>query len=86
MCEYLGVDYETIDYEQGDGPEFSGEAWLSVKPTLGLDFPNLPYLIHGDLKLTESQALCRYIANEFGESHNFSGKTSKDKAYVDMVT
>lgn len=34
-------------YEQGEGPEFSREAWLSVKPGLGLDFPNLPYFVDG---------------------------------------
>lgn len=28
---------------------------------LGLDFPNLPYLIHGELKLTESQNVVNYV-------------------------
>lgn len=28
------------------GPEFSREAWLSVKNTLGLDFPNVSTLAY----------------------------------------
>ena len=31
MLEYLGVDYEDVQYEQGEGPEFSRDAWMSVK-------------------------------------------------------
>ncbi|KAL4483072.1 hypothetical protein ABPG74_019098 [Tetrahymena malaccensis] len=31
------------------------------KLNLGLDFPNLPYLIHGDVKLTESQNIVAYV-------------------------
>ncbi|TNV75713.1 hypothetical protein FGO68_gene5684 [Halteria grandinella] len=85
MLAYLGVDYEDVSYEQGDAPDFSRECWLSVKPTLPLPFPNLPYLFHGDVKITESQAMMRYIANEFGSGLNLSGKDSKDKANVDML-
>ncbi|EAR90277.1 glutathione S-transferase, amine-terminal domain protein (macronuclear) [Tetrahymena thermophila SB210] len=31
------------------------------KLNLGLDFPNLPYIIHGDVKMTESQNIVAYI-------------------------
>ena len=48
MCEpirlllaYTGTDYE--DRRLVDRSE-----WASVKPTLGLDFPNLPYFIDGE--------------------------------------
>jgi len=41
-----------VEYEQGDAPDFSKEVWFSIKPTLGFDFPNLPYLTDGDYKLT----------------------------------
>ncbi len=44
ILEYLAVPYNVVDYEQGEGPEFSNDSWISVKHTLGLDFPNLPYL------------------------------------------
>ena len=56
---------------------------MSVKYTLGLVLPNLPYLIHGDVRITESQAMLRYIANTFGPA-DISGKDNVDKATVDM--
>jgi hypothetical protein len=40
------------------------EKWLSVKHTLGLDFPNLPYFIDGDLKLTQSDAILLHVAKQ----------------------
>jgi glutathione S-transferase len=41
---------------------------------LGLDFPNLPYLIKGDFKLTESIAIAKYIA-KISDKKNLLGKT-----------
>ena len=84
LLEYLGVDYKDVMYEQGDAPEFSRECWLSEKEKLGLDFPNLPYLFDGDVKITESAAMFRYISNKYG-SADFGGKDAKDKALVDML-
>jgi glutathione S-transferase len=84
ILEYLVVPYKEDVYEQGDAPEYSRECWMSVKPNLGLDFPNLPYLIDGDVKITESHAIIRYIANKYGGT-DFSGKNPKDKATVDMI-
>ena len=84
ILEFLGVPYTSVDYEQGDGPEFSRDSWLKVKPTMDLDFPNLPYLFDGDVKITESSAMLRYIANKYGKE-GFSGKNPKDKAAVDMI-
>lgn len=63
LLEYLGVEYDEDHYETGDGPDFARDHWLSVKPTLGLDFPNLPYLFDGDVKISESSAMFRYISN-----------------------
>uniref|UniRef100_A0A4X2L9D2 Glutathione S-transferase n=1 Tax=Vombatus ursinus TaxID=29139 RepID=A0A4X2L9D2_VOMUR len=42
-------------------PDFDKSQWLDVKFSLGLDFPNLPYLIDGDHKITQSSAILRYI-------------------------
>jgi glutathione S-transferase len=33
---------------------------------LGLDFPNLPYLFDGDIKLTQSNAILRHVARRIG--------------------
>ena len=51
---YLGVDYDVKYYECGDGPEFDRSCWFDVKPTLGYDFPNLPYMQDGETKISET--------------------------------
>ena len=35
MLGYADVEFEDKMYEQGDGPEFSRDAWLKEKFTLG---------------------------------------------------
>lgn len=46
-----------------------------------LDFPNLPYLIDGDVKVTQSMAIVFYI----GRKYNLMGNTPKDDAVVMML-
>ena len=41
-------------------------------------------MIHRDLKITESLAIMRYVANKFAPAE-FTGKGAHDKAIVDMV-
>ena len=38
---------------------------MNVKETLGLEYPNLPYLIDGDVKITETVAIMQYIAKKY---------------------
>ena len=61
----MGQPYEMVEYEQGDGPEFSKACWFDVKYTLGFAYPNLPYLIDEDVKLTETIAIHRYLADKY---------------------
>ena len=49
--------------EEGKGAWFDGK-----KYNMGLDFPNLPYMIDGDVKLTQSLAIMRYLGRKFGLS------------------
>jgi len=49
-----------------------------------LDFPNLPYLIDGDLKITESKAIERYIIARSGNKE-LLGKNLHDSAKVNEV-
>jgi glutathione S-transferase len=45
------------------------------------DFPNLPYLFDGDLKITQSKAILYYL----GRKLNLMGKTLADEALVFML-
>jgi len=78
---YAKVSYTDKMYVQGDAPEYSRDEWLSEKQKLGLDFPNLPYLLEGDLKLTQSKAILYYIGRKF----NLMGKTPSEEANVMML-
>jgi len=55
LLTYTGIKFQEVQYE-------SREKWFDGdKKNLGLEFPNLPYLIDGEYKLTESSAIARYI-------------------------
>jgi len=83
FMEYLNVSYDETLYEVTDGPEFSRNAWLDKKFTLGLDFPNLPYLMDGNEKITESHAILMYLGRKYNAET--LGRNTSDSAKVDMV-
>lgn len=57
--------------------------WLqNDKINLGLDFPSLPYLIDGKLKLTESKAIELYIINRAKMASILLGKNHKEQALI----
>jgi glutathione S-transferase len=49
LLAHLGVDYEDRQFAFGAAPDFDRSAWTSVKETLGIPFPNLPFIIDGDV-------------------------------------
>jgi glutathione S-transferase len=79
LCAYTGLNWTEKNYEN------AGE-WFAIgdKTKLGLDFPNLPYLISGDFKLTESLAIANYIIRKSGRPE-LLGKSVEDNARVEMV-
>jgi glutathione S-transferase len=54
---------------------------LNVKQSLGLDFPNLPYLIDGDVKISQSIAILRYLGRKYG----LDGKSEQEKIRIDLA-
>ncbi|WP_395239489.1 glutathione S-transferase Mu, partial [Salmonella sp. s54412] len=75
----LLLAYTETEYEQKDYPV--GDEWFKEKFNLGLDFPNLPYYIDGDVKITQSSAIIRYLARKNG----LCGTTEEEKIIVDMM-
>eukprot|EP01121_Diplochlamys_sp_Union-15-3_P012913 TRINITY_DN3937_c0_g1_i1.p1 TRINITY_DN3937_c0_g1~~TRINITY_DN3937_c0_g1_i1.p1 ORF type:complete len:227 (-),score=33.79 TRINITY_DN3937_c0_g1_i1:59-739(-) len=82
ILEYTKTPYVDKQYvAKGSPGNWDVSDWLNDKEKLGLDFPNLPYLIDGDLKVTQSNTILRYLGNKNG----LSGKDNKEKAIVDML-
>ncbi|XP_023577437.1 glutathione S-transferase Mu 2 isoform X3 [Octodon degus] len=81
LLEYTDTSYEEKRYSIGDAPTYDRSQWLNEKFKLGLDFPNLPYLIDGTHKLTQSNAILRYIARK----HNLCGETEEERIRVDIL-
>uniref|UniRef100_A0A5F5PF60 glutathione transferase n=1 Tax=Equus caballus TaxID=9796 RepID=A0A5F5PF60_HORSE len=81
LLEYTDSNYEEKKYTMGDAPDYDRSQWLNEKFKLGLDFPNLPYLIDGAHKITQSNAILRYIARK----HNLCGETEEEKIRMDIL-
>ena len=62
-----------------------GEDWASVRPTLDMPFPNLPYLIDSScappVGLSQSNAILRYLARRF----DFYGDSETDRIEIDIL-
>uniref|UniRef100_A0A8C0AZS6 Glutathione S-transferase n=1 Tax=Buteo japonicus TaxID=224669 RepID=A0A8C0AZS6_9AVES len=78
---YTETPYEDKLYSCGEAPDYDKSQWINEKEKLGLDFPNLPYFIDGTTKLTQSNAIMRYIARK----HKMCGETEEEILRVDML-
>ncbi|XP_032752819.1 glutathione S-transferase Mu 2-like [Rattus rattus] len=79
-----GVETRVISFHillSTTAPNFDRSQWLSEKFKLGLDFPNLPYLIDGSHKITQSNAILRYL----GHKHHLCGETEEERIRVDIL-
>lgn len=54
------------------------------KKDLALEFPNIPYLIDGHFKLTESAAIATYVIKRSGHLH-LLGNNLTDQALVESI-
>lgn len=87
VLAYSKLPWEDKLYVQAgaDAPiPFDKSSWFNVKETLGLRFPNLPYLLDGDIKLTQSGAILRYVARKTPEL-NLLGYDEASTARCDEV-
>ncbi|XP_021014208.1 glutathione S-transferase Mu 2-like isoform X1 [Mus caroli] len=81
LLEYTDSSYEEKRYAMGDAPDYDRSQWLNEKFKLGLDFPNLPYLIDGSHKITQSNAILRYL----GRKHHMCGETEEERIRMDVL-
>lgn len=81
LFAYANVDVKEKRYNYGPPPEFDRSEWFNEKFNLGLEFPNLPYLIDGDHKVTQSVAVMRYL----GRKYKLDGESEDEKIRIDMV-
>lgn len=79
---YIGLLFEDRHYVHTEDV-FSRAVWLDQRFSMGLDFPNLPYFIDGDTRLTEHMAIHKYVADKWMPS--LLGCSLYEKAHVDML-
>ena len=85
---YCGIDDYTLnEYElhkkEGDDAGYDGSEWFGVKQSFGFDFPNIPYLIDGDYKMTETLAIHKYLADKY--KPNLLGANPEQRGQVSML-
>ena len=62
LLSYTNTPFKEVIYRSEEYQKWFEED----KKSIGFDFPNLPYLIDGDFKLTESAAIAKYIIKRSG--------------------
>ena len=77
LLNYLKIEYKETTIEDYD-------QWIAEKNNIGLPFPNLPYIVDGDFKLSESRAIARYLCDKFGPQ--LSGNTPAEKALIENIS
>lgn len=78
VAKHLGVQLN--EYNPASADEWFGQR----RNSSGLEFPNLPYLKHGSLALTEHSAINSYLCNYSGNSQ-FLGLGIINQSRVQMV-
>jgi len=74
ILEYAGVEHDISRI-------FEYEKWLQEKATLPLDYPNLPHIVDGDVRMSESIAICKYLARK----HDLMPKTEAETITADIA-
>mmetsp|Transcript_12566 Transcript_12566/g.35497 ORF Transcript_12566/g.35497 Transcript_12566/m.35497 type:complete len:235 (-) Transcript_12566:594-1298(-) len=77
VLEYVGAEYDNVTYKTlGEPGNWDVSDWFGKKPAL-LEknaLMNLPYVIDGDMVVTQSNACLLYLGRKYG----LNGKTEKE--------
>lgn len=77
LLEYLKLSYTEVHYA-------SFEEWQKDKLSLGLDLPNLPYLLDQNKKITQTWAIQQYLCIKAGRK-DLIGSNDDDQVKISMV-
>ena len=77
MAEELEIEYELLPIGPRTGETLS-EEYSRLNPK-----QKIPFMEHGDFKLSESLAICKYLQNTFSSDSLFVPQTPKDLAKED---
>ena len=77
LLHYTETKYDDTVYQIGQ-PEWGED---KEKNPLDLDFPNLPYYVDGDVKITQSNAILRHL----GRQHGLYGLDDNHASEIDML-
>lgn len=80
LLAYTNTPFKEVIYTGAEHQKWFEED----KKNIGFDFPNLPYLIDGDFKLTESAAIAKYIIKRSGHNE-LLGKTIEEEGVVNNI-
>ncbi|CAG2108986.1 unnamed protein product, partial [Medioppia subpectinata] len=80
LLAYTETEYTDKRYNYGPPHEDQVE-WYESKKSFGLDFPNLPYYIDGDVKITQSLTIMRYLSKK----HRLAGHNEREKIRIDVL-
>ena len=85
MFAYCNVEFEDKQYVfKGTQDNVDRSDWLDVKQTLGLEYPNLPYLIDGNTKITETKAIMKYVAKKYQPA--LLGASAAEVGRIEMLS
>jgi len=81
LLHYTGTEYVDKQYQIGPDLATYKDAFRNEKDKLGLEFPNVPYYIDGDLHITESRAILGHL----GRKHGLAGACEEDFYKLDVA-
>uniref|UniRef100_A0A131XJF2 glutathione transferase n=1 Tax=Hyalomma excavatum TaxID=257692 RepID=A0A131XJF2_9ACAR len=81
LLVYKGVPFEEKQYKLGPALSHEKAGWPSERFSLGLQFPNLPYYNDGEVNITQSIAILRYL----GRKHDLAAKSAEEATQLDLL-